>query len=275
MQVIAAQGMRMPKLGFGTWRLRGEECRGAVISALELGYRHIDTARMYDNEEAVGEALSASSVPREDVHVTSKVWYAELAPAAIERALHTSLRLLRTEYLDLYLIHWPAPDMDFAATFGALMQLREKGFVRAIGVSNFNVALLRQAVEQIGAPIACNQVEYHVGLGQGPVLEFCRAHDVAVAAYRPLGGGRLGDDPVLESIARKHGASAAQVALKWLLDQDGVAAIPKAARPENQRANLEALKLALDDEDRAAIARMPKDQRMVDPAWAPEWDAAA
>ncbi len=244
----------MPKLGLGTWRLRGAEGTRAMVSALEMGYRHIDTARMYDNEEAVGEALASVSVPRGDIHVTSKVWYSELAPDAVERAVHASLRALRTEYVDLYMIHWPTRDMDLAASLGALLRLREQGKVRAIGVSNFTVALLREAVERIGAPIACNQVEYHVGLGQGPVLGYARAHDMAVAAYRPLGGGKLGDNATLQGIARKHGVSASQVALKWLLDQPGVAAIPKAARPESQRANLDALKLVLDDEDRAAIA---------------------
>jgi 2,5-diketo-D-gluconate reductase B len=271
--LLMVQNMRMPKLGFGTWRLRGEECRRAVASALDLGYRHIDTARMYDNEAEVGEALSASAVPRQNIHVTSKVWHTELAPDAIERAVHTSLRLLRTDYLDLYLIHWPAPDMDLPAALGALLRLRERGLLRAVGVSNFTVALLRQAVEQIGAPIACNQVEYHVGLSQEPVLTYARAYDMAVAAYRPLGGGGLAEHPVLQTIARKHGASPAQVALKWLLDQDGVAAIPKAARPENQRQNLDALRLVLDDADRTAIARMPKAGRLVDPGWAPAWDS--
>lgn len=271
--LLTSQGMRMPKLGFGTWRLSGAAGTRAVVGALELGYRHIDTARMYDNEEAVGEALAATSVAREEIHVTSKVWYTDLAPAALRRAAEASLRALRTEYLDLYLIHWPAPDMDLAAALDALLRLREEGKLRAIGVSNFTVALLRRAVEELGAPIACNQVEYHVGLSQAPVLEYARAHDMAVAAYLPLARGRLADNATLAEIAGKHGCSVEQVALAWLLGQEGVAAIPKAARPENQRANLEALRVRLDDADRAAIARLPQDQRWVDPGWAPAWDA--
>ncbi len=275
MEPITAQGMRMPKLGFGTWRLSGEAGTHAIAGALEMGYRHIDTARMYDNEDAVGDALASVSISRADIHVTSKVWHSELAPAALERALHASLRALRSGYVDLYLIHWPAPDMDLAASLGALMRLREQGLARAIGVSNFPVPLLRRAVEEVGAPIACNQVEYHVGLGQGPVLDYARAHEMAVTAYAPLARGRLQDDATVTAIARKHHCSPSQVALKWLLDQDGVAAIPKAARPESQRANLDALDLGLDDEDRAAIARLPKDERLVDPVWAPAWDRAA
>lgn len=272
-QVISTQGMHMPKLGLGTWDLRGDEARRAVAGAIELGYRHIDTARAYGNEDAVGEALASVSIPRADLHVTSKVWHTDLAPDAVRQALETSLRLLGLQYVDLYLIHWPAPGMDLAGALGVLMRAREQGLARAIGVSNFPVALLRQAVEQVGAPVACNQVEYHVGLGQRAVLDYARAHGIAVTAYSPLGRGRFADDPTLAAIARKHGANPGQVALKWLLDQDGVAAIPKAARRENQRSNLDALALALDDADRAAIDALPKNRRLVDPAWGPQWDA--
>lgn len=272
--VLTQGGMRMPKLGLGTWQLRGEDARRAVAGAIELGYRHIDTARAYDNEDAVGDALAGVSCPREDLHVTSKVWHSELAPDAIRRAMDTSLRLLRLQYVDLYLIHWPTASMDLAASLEALARLREEGLTRAIGVSNFPVALLRLAVEEVGAPIACNQVEYHVGLSQRPVLDYARAHGIAVAAYSPLGRGGVADDATLGRIARKHGATAGQVALKWLLDQDGVAAIPKAARRENQRANLDALALLLDDEDRAAIAALPTKARLVDPGWGPQWDPA-
>lgn len=275
MQPITAQGMRMPKLGLGTWKLRGESGARSIAGALAMGYRHIDTARAYDNEDAVGEALATAGIAREEIHLTSKVWHTDLAPDAIERALHASLRALRTDYVDLYLIHWPTPDMDLAASLHRLMRLRDQGLARAIGVSNFTVALLRRAVEEIGAPIACNQVEYHVGLSQAPVLEYARAHDMALAAYSPLARGGVADDAVLRAIAAKHGCTPEQVALAWLLGQDGVAAIPKAARPESQRANLEALGVVLDDDDRAAIAGLPQDRRLIDPAWAPAWDAAA
>ena len=163
--------------------------------------------------------------------------------------------------------------LAFALT--RLMRLREQGLARAIGVSNFPVALLRWAVEEVGAPIACNQVEYHVGLGQGPVLAYARAHGMAVAAYSPLARGGLEREPVLQAIARRHGCTPSQVGLAWLLAQESVAAIPKAARVESQRANLEAASLRLTAEDVAAIDAMPKDGRLIDPGWAPEWDAAA
>ncbi len=272
---LSVPGLTMPKLGLGTFRLRGAECRAAVEQALALGYRHIDTAQMYGNEDAVGEALVASGLPRGQMHVTTKVWWENLAPSAMRRAMDESLRALRTDYVDLYLIHWPAPDMDLGASLAALVRLKEEGRARAIGVSNFPVALMRRAVEEIRAPIVCNQVEYHVLLDQSAVLGYARAHGLAVTAYCPLAQGRLADHPELDRIARKHGASAAQVALKWLLDQDGVAAIPKAARESSQRANLGALALALDESDRAAIAALPKTQRCVTPAFAPAWDPPA
>jgi 2,5-diketo-D-gluconate reductase B len=265
----------MPKLGLGTYRMKGAECREAVERALSLGYRHLDTAEMYDNEEAVGAALAGARLPRDDVHVTTKVWWANLAPDAIRRALETSLAKLQTDHVDLYMIHWPAPDMDLPAALETLTRLKEEGLTRAIGVCNFPVALLRQAVEQVGAPVVVNQVEYHVLLSQDAVLGYARAHDVAVTAYCPIAQGRLADHEELGVIARKHGATAAQIALKWLIDQPGVAAIPKASRRESQVANLEALKIELDDADRAGIAALPKGQRMVNPGFAPVWDRAA
>lgn len=272
MGAITSHGMHMPKLGLGTWRLRDKECEDAVSRALSLGYRHLDTAEMYDNEAPVGAGLKASGVPRAEVHVTSKVWYDHLEPDAMRRALDGSLGRLGLDYLDLYLIHWPSPEMNLPEAVSSLSRLKEEGRVRAIGVSNFPVALMRRAVEEVGAPIAANQVEYHVLLGQKPLLDYCRQHDVALTAYAPLAQGRLAEYEDLRRIAEKHKATPAQVALKWLLDQDGVAAIPKAGREESQQANLDALRITLDDQDRAAIGNLPKDQRFVNPAWAPVWD---
>jgi 2,5-diketo-D-gluconate reductase B len=272
---ITTQGMSMPKLGLGTWRMKGAECAEAVQRALGLGYRHIDTAEMYGNEEAVGEALANAGVPRDQVHVTSKVWYENLSADAMQRSIDASLAKLRTDYLDLYLIHWPSPDMDLPNAVHNLMRVKEQGKARAIGVSNFPVALLRRAVEEVQAPIACNQFEYHVLLGQSSLVGYCQSHDVAASAYAPLAQGRLAEHEELQAIARKHGVTPAQVALKWLLDQPGVAAIPKAMRAESQQANLDALKIELDDTDRAAISMLPKTQRFVNPGWAPVWDLAA
>jgi 2,5-diketo-D-gluconate reductase B len=229
---------------------------------------------MYGNEDAVGAGIAASG-RRAEIHLTTKVWYENLAPDAMRRAMDDSLKALKTDYVDLYLIHWPAPDMDLPKALETLMRLKEEGKARAIGVSNFPVALLKRAVEEVRAPIACNQIEYHVLLDQSAVLRYAQEKNIAVTAYCPLAQGRLAEHPALAELARKHGATPAQVALKWLLDQDCVAAIPKAARRESQLANLEALKLQLDDVDRAAIAALPKDTRFVNPGWAPAWDKAA
>jgi 2,5-diketo-D-gluconate reductase B len=275
MELITTHGMRMPKLGLGTWRMEGRECEAAVGRALALGYRHLDTAEMYGNEAAVGAGLAGSAVPRAEVHVTTKVWWEHLQPDALRDALHRSLDRLGTPYVDLYLIHWPPPPSvdHLPAALEALTALKDEGLAHAIGVSNFPVALLRQAVEEAGTPIACNQIEYHALLDQSAVLDYARAHDIAVTAYSPLAQGRLADYPALTAIARKHGATPSQIALAWLLEQPGVAAIPKAARAESQQANLEALSIRLDDEDRATIALLPKGERFVSPSWAPRWDA--
>jgi 2,5-diketo-D-gluconate reductase B len=275
MEQITAQGLRMDKLGLGTWRMQGAACRSAVEQALALGYRHLDTAEMYGNEDAVGAAIAAAGIPRGELHVTTKVWWEHLSPDGIKRALAASLKALRLDYVDLYLIHWPAPEMDLPASLETLMAVREAGLVRHIGVSNFPTALLRRAVEEVRAPIVCDQVEYHVLLDQSAVLDYARAKGLFVTAYCPLAQGRLAEHPVLAAIAKKHGASPAQIALKWLLDQPGVAAIPKAARRESQSANLAAFGVALDDSDRAAIAALPKDQRCVNPGFAPAWDKPA
>jgi len=275
MHTITAHGMAMPKLGLGTWRLSGDDCTTAVLGALERGYRHIDTAQMYGNEDAVGAALAATPVKRADIHLTTKVWWENLAPDAMRRAMDASLKQLQTGYVDLYLIHWPAPDMDLAAALAQLVRFKEEGLARHIGVSNFPVALLKRALEEIQAPLACNQFEYHVLLDQRKLVAYARSRGLAVTAYCPLAQGRLADHPELGAIARKHGCTPAQVALCWLLSQDGVAAIPKAGRAESQLANLAALDVKLDDADRAAIAALPKDQRFVSPGFAPAWDAPA
>jgi len=272
MEHLQTQGISVPRLGLGTFRMQGEVCRAAVESALALGYRHIDTAEMYGNEDAVGAAIAASRVPREDLHVTTKVWNENLAPDAIRRAFDASLKKLKLDHVDLYLVHWPSKNMKLPAIFETLMKLKEEGRTRAIGVANFNLAMLKTVVEEIKAPIACNQIEYHVMLDQTPVRKYLDAQSIPLVAYCPLAQGRAASDETLTAIGRKHKASAAQVALKWLLDQDGVAAIPKASRAQSQQANLDALKVKLDEADRKAIAALPKDQRCVNPGFAPAWD---
>lgn len=272
MENLQTQGIALPRLGLGTFRLQGDACRAAVESALGLGYRHLDTAEMYGNEEAIGAAIAASRVARNDLHVTTKVWHENLAPDAIRRAFDASLNKLRLDHVDLYLVHWPSRNMKLPDIFETLMKLKQEGRTRAIGVANFTTALLKTVVEDIQAPIACNQVEYHVMLDQTPLRQYLAAKSIPLVAYCPLAQGRVASDEVLASIGRKHNASAAQVALKWLLDQDGVAAIPKASRAESQQANLDALRLLLDDDDRKAIAALPKNLRCVSPGFGPAWD---
>ena len=272
--VITADGgrLRLPRIGLGTWPMVGDACRDAVSTALELGYRHIDTAERYENEDAIGAALAATSVPRGELHITSKVWWDHLAPGAMRDALARSLDALRTDYVDLYLIHWPSTDWDMAATLEALVGLRGAGLARSIGVANFPLALLRSVVDEHRVPVACLQVEYHALLGQQKLLAFARSHDMALTAYTPLGRGAVAENPVIQAIAAEHGATPEQVALAWLIGQDGVAAVPKAAGPANQRSNLKSLELQLTGPQRAAIDALPKNRRVVSPDFAPAWD---
>ena len=272
MEYLQTQSISLPRLGLGTFRMQGEVCRAAVESALALGYRHIDTAEMYGNEDAVGGAVAASGIARGDLHITTKVWHENLAPDAIRSAFDAGLKKLKLDHVDLYLVHWPSKNMSLPAIFETLLKLKDEGRTRAIGVANFNLALLKIVVEQIKAPIACNQIEYHVMLDQTTVRQYLAAKSIPLVAYCPLAQGKVSSDETLAAIGRKHGASAAQVALKWLLDQDGVAAIPKASRRESQQANLDALKLTLDDADRKAITALPKNRRCVNPGFAPAWD---
>jgi 2,5-diketo-D-gluconate reductase B len=272
MDSFQTQGIRLPRLGLGTYRMQGDVCRAAVESALALGYRHLDTAEMYANEYAIGAAIAASGVPRDELHVTTKVWNENLAPDAMRRAFDTSLKRLRLDMVDLYLVHWPKPGMHLPSMFETLMKLKEEGRTRAIGVANFNIALLKTVVEELKAPIACNQIEYHVMLDQSKVKKYMDSKSIPLVAYCPLAQGRAASDATLMAIGKKHNATAAQVALKWLLDQDGVAAIPKASRHESQKANWDAFGVKLDDDDRRKIAGLPKDKRFVSPGFSPAWD---
>ncbi len=272
-RLTTRNGLDLPAIGLGTWPMTGTECTQAVRQALEVGYRHIDTATAYDNEAAVGQALRDSDVPREQIHLTTKVWWDRLEPKAMRQSLEDSLRALGTEQVDLFHIHWPGKDWNLARSIETLVALRDEGKARSIGVANFPLGLLRQVVETLGAPLSALQVEYHVLLDQHALLDYARRHDLLLTAYTPLARGQAAAQPVIQAIARKHGVLPSQVALKWLLDQDGVAVIPKASSRDNQLANLAALAVQLDDEDRAAIAGLPKDQRVVSPSFAPDWNS--
>jgi 2,5-diketo-D-gluconate reductase B len=271
--ILETPRIRIPRLGLGTWPMGGAEAQQAVEGALAMGYRHLDTAAMYGNEEAVGAGIAASGLRRGEVFVTTKVWWTELAPDALRASAEASLKRLGLRHADLILVHWPARDMDLPATLGALAKLRQDGLARAVGVSNFPAGLLEHAIALDIAPIAALQVEAHVNLWQDRLAALCRRHDVALIAYAPTAKGQVDQDPVMRAIAVKHAATPVQVALAWLLAQDSVVAIPKSANPERQRENLAAAALRLDGEDIAAIARLPKDRRLVNPDFAPDWAA--
>lgn len=271
--IVNAQGLNMPKLGLGTWPMLGEACTRAVEQALALGYRHIDTAAAYNNEDAVGQALVNSHTPREQIHVTSKVWWDQLQPDAMRYSMDRSLKALHSDYIDLFMIHWPSTDWDLPRTIETLVSFKEQGLARNIGVANFPLPLLRKVVEELGAPLSAIQVEYHVLLGQNALLDYARRHDLALTAYSPLARNKVSDIPAIQQIAVKHGVLPTQVALKWLLDQPNVAAIPKASSETNQLANLAAFTVNLDDQDRALIAGLSKRERQVSPDFAPVWDA--
>jgi len=273
MSTVTVAGVTIPKLGLGTYKLEGETATTMVARALDQGYRHIDTAVMYGNEEAVGAGLRASSVPRDDVFVTTKVVPAEIADGKLQRSAEGSLRRLGLDRLDLLLIHWPNPEVSVAESIGALNDTLERGLTRAIGVSNYPVALIEEAVAVTRNPLAVNQVEYHPLLDQTPVLDALRRHGMGLTAYSPLAQGRLADNQTLARIGAAHGVSAVQAALAWLLAQDIVMAIPRTANPDRLGENLAALDIALtpaEMDELSALAR--PDGRLVDPAWAPEWD---
>ena len=271
--ILETNLLTIPRIGLGTWQLRGTEASAAVEGAIGLGYRHIDTAAMYGNEEAVGAGIAASGIKREEIFLTTKVWWTELAPDALRASAEASLKRLGTPYADLIHIHWPAKGMDLAASLTALAQLRTDGLARAIGVCNFPPGLLKQALDLRIAPIACLQVECHVYLWQEKLAALCRQHDLALTAYSPIAKAQVNDDPVMQGIATKHGATPVQVAIAWLLAQPNLVAIPKSGRAQGQKENLAAASLTLDAGDMAAIAALPKDRRLVNPDFAPDWAA--
>ena len=259
----------IPPLGFGTWQITGPPCADAVADALDLGYRHIDTARMYGNEAEVGEGLRRAGIARDEVWITTKLGRDELREDRVPEALEDSLRRLGTDHVDLLLIHWPNDGVPLEETLGAMARARDEGKVRHLGVSNFPSDLVREAAAI--EDLLTDQVEYHVYLGQEAVLDACREHGMLLTAYSPIAQGKVLDDPVLAEIGERHGATPAQVALRWLLDQSQVIAVPKAASHRNRVDNLRALEIELSQGDRERIAALPKDRRLISPSWAPRW----
>ena len=272
MQQVSAQGFDVPAIGYGTWQLRGKECREGVAHALSVGYRHVDTAQMYGNEDEVGQAVEGSAVARSEVWLTTKLGLGNMAADAVKRSTEESLSKLRTDYLDLLLIHWPSQDTPLAETLGAMHELRKAGKVRTVGVSNFPPSWQEAALRH--GPLLTNQVEYHLYLPQRPVLDLCADHDMVLTAYSPLAHGRVLDDPVVREIAESHKVHPAQVAIAWVLSQGPVTAIPKATAPERIESNLAALEVSLSPDERARLDELGEGAtgRIIDPPFAPDWE---
>jgi len=274
MKIVEAHGARIPALGFGTWQLAGDTARRMVMTALEIGYRHIDTAQMYGNEAEVGQGIRESGLARDDIFLTTKIWPDQFKADAFRRAARERLELLKLEQVDLLLLHWPNPDVPLAETIEALNRAKEEGLTRHVGVSNFNRRLLDEAVGLSAAPIVTNQVEYHPFLDQTRLLEGCRGHGVSLTAYCPLARGRILDDPTLTEIARRHGRTVGQVTLRWFLQQDGVIAIPRTSNPKRAEENFGITDFELSDDEMRRIHGLgsPEGRVVTAMAFAPEWD---
>jgi 2,5-diketo-D-gluconate reductase B len=274
MQVVEAHGARIPLLGLGTWELKGRTCARIVEQALRLGYRHVDTAQMYDNEREVGEGVRASGVKRQDVVVTTKVWPSHFTARDFARAAKERLVQLRLSEVDLLLLHWPNPAVPLGETIGALCQAKKDGLARHVGVSNFTVALIEEAVKHATVPLVCNQIEAHPFLDQSKVIAACARHGMAVVAYSPIARGRANSDPVLVRVGRAHGKTPAQVCLRWLVQQN-IAVIPRTSRLERLSENLAIFDFALSPAEMAEIGKLARrDGRIVDYAYSgtPAWD---
>lgn len=274
--ILDANGAVIPKLGFGTWQVKGEDASNAVKTALEVGYRHIDTAQVYENEAAVGDGIRRSGLTRDEVFLTTKIWMDRFGAGDLEASLNESLERLKTDYVDLVLLHWPNPDYRLPETMGALDTAHGAGLARHIGVSNFTTTWLGEAVACSDTPLVCNQVEYHPFIDQTPVLSAVRDYGMALTAYCPIAQGRVFDEPVLKDIAKAHDKSPAQIALKWLIDQKSVAAIPRSSSREHIKDNFDIFDIDLSaDETRRIAALKTSTDRIIDPSWAPAWDVAA
>jgi diketogulonate reductase-like aldo/keto reductase len=265
-----------PALGLGTWTLKGRECSELVEHALGLGYRHLDTAASYDNEEAVGAGLRASGLGRDEVFVTTKVWWTDLAARDFRRSAEESLKKLGLKQLDLLLIHWPNPQIPLGEAVGALVKAKADGLTRHVGVSNFPTAQLAQAIELSDGALVANQVEYHPYLDQRKVYAACREAGLAMVSYCPLSrGGSLFEERAVRAAAEAHGKTPGQAVLRWHVQQEGVVAIPRTSRKERLAENAAIFDFALSNAEMQAISALrTRNHRICDYGFSPEWDAA-
>lgn len=274
MKIIEAGGAKIPALGFGTYRLEGDTCSTMVAKAIEAGYRHIDTARMYGNERAVGEGIRSSGIDRDELFVTTKVWWTDLGDTSFATSAQAAIDTIGIGPVDLLLIHWPNPNIALRESIDALNRAQAGGLTRHIGVANFPSALLDEAAAMSSAPIVCNQVEYHPFLSQESVLESCERNDAALIAYSPIGrGGELLGNATVAEIAKAHGRTPAQIVLRWEMEQPRVGAIPRTSNPERLRENIGVFDFELSADEHSRLTSLTKQRkRLIDPDFAPEWD---
>jgi diketogulonate reductase-like aldo/keto reductase len=274
MQVVEAHGARIPMIGLGTMTLKGDVCVQAVKTALQMGYRHLDTAWFYGNEKEVGEGMRQSGVRREDIFICTKVRETHLEPDKFRQSLGESLASLQLPYVDLLLIHWNNKDIPFKTSVGALCQAKKDGFARHVGVANFTTTMLDEAWAVTSEPLVCNQIEVHPFINQDKVLAASKKHGMAVVAYVPIARGKVPGAEVLEKIARAHGKSAAQVSLRYLVQLD-CCSIPRTATPAHMKENLEVFDFKLSDAEMADLKKLnATNMRVVNPPHAPQWDSA-
>ncbi|WP_048306045.1 2,5-didehydrogluconate reductase DkgB [Halomonas sp. PR-M31] len=264
----------LPSIGLGTFRLKEQDVIDSVTSALELGYRHIDTAQMYENEEAVGKAIKQSGIPRDEIFLTTKIWWDRFEHDDLIASLEESCRKLGVDQVDLTLLHWPSPndEVPMSEYLGALSEAREKGLTKRIGVSNFTVAQINEALSMPGGEhIVTNQIEVHPFLANRKLVEHCQSKGLQVTAYMPLAVGKVMDEPVLKDIAKTHDATPAQIALAWVAQRD-IVVIPSSTKPEHQKSNLEALDINLSQDEMTRIDKLDAGDRIANPDFAPKWD---
>ncbi|MFA0960589.1 aldo/keto reductase [Roseivirga sp. BDSF3-8] len=274
MKFIEKQGVKIPALGFGTWTLKGAGGQEMIKHALKTGYRHIDTAKAYGNEADVGAAIKDAGCAREEVFVTTKIWHDRLAPADFREDFKDSLKKLQVEFTDLLLIHWPSTtDVPLEDTLEEMMKIKSEGLTRLIGVSNFPSELFRKASELTKGNIAVNQVEYHCFMDQSEVLEAVRENDALLTAYSPVGKGKVFGHELIQKIGKKYDKNEGQVALRWLMQQDNVAAIPRTSSKDHAESNFNIFDFELTADEMSDLNELQsKEGRLINPEFAPDWD---
>ncbi|MDO1581455.1 aldo/keto reductase [Rhizobium oryzicola] len=275
MHLVNANGAQIPALGFGTFRMPGADVLRVVPKAIQLGFRHVDTAQIYGNEAEVGQAIHDSGVSRSDIFLTTKVWVDKYRHADFIASVDESLKKLKTDYVDLLLLHWPQSDVTLAERMGNLNEVKKAGKVRNIGISNFNIELMNEAAKFSDAPIATNQVEYHPYLDQSKLIEAARKLGISITAYYLMADGKVPQDEILKEIGARYGKTPAQITLRWAVQQPEIIALSKTATEGRLMENFDVFDFALTDEEMAAIHRLAKpDGRIVNPGHLrpPHWD---